>query len=155
MKKKMNEKELERFIHATLRSLPDRRAPGTLEARVLAAVERQAMVPWWHKGWAYWPAAVRAAFLAVATVVSGGMLVAAFAMFAGVDTSAVVAEARARFAGVLAMFAIAGWMTDLLRSVVAAIPPLWLYGSLAIVAALYASLFGLGAVAYRTFFRIR
>lgn len=151
--KKLNEKELEQFIHATLRSLPDRKAPGTLEARVLAAVEHQALIPWWHKGWAYWPAAVRAAFLGVATAVSGGMMLAAFAMFAGFDTSALATEAAGRFSGVLQVFAVVGWMVDLARSIVASIPTLWLYGGLAVIASLYASLFGLGAVAYRTLYR--
>lgn len=151
--KKMTEKELEQFIHATLRSLPDRKAPGTLEARVLAAIEHQAIIPWWHKGWAYWPAAVRAAFLALATAVSGGMLVAAYAMFAGVDTAVVADEAANRFAGVMQVFAVAGWLIDFAKSVLSTIPPLWLYGGLTLLAGLYASLFGLGAVAYRTLIR--
>ena len=55
MKPRMNPDELERFIHQTLRALPDRKAPGTLEARVLAEVERRAAIPWWHKSWSYWP----------------------------------------------------------------------------------------------------
>ena len=33
--------KLERLIHQTLRSLPNRRAPHTLEARVLAALADQ------------------------------------------------------------------------------------------------------------------
>jgi len=151
--KKMNHDELEQFIHRTLRSLPDRKAPGTLEARVLAAVERQALVPWWHKGWAYWPAAVRAAFLAGATGVAGAVLLAAYTLFAGVDTSAVAAEAAAPLAALHRVADIAGWLAGLTRAVFAGIPSLWLYGGLAFVAAMYASVFGLGAVAYRTLYR--
>lgn len=151
--KKMNPDELEQFIHRTLRSLPDRKAPGTLEARVLAAVERQALVPWWHKGWAYWPAAVRAAFLAGATGVAGAVLLAAYTLFAGVDTAAVVAEATAPLAAFRRVVDVAGWLAGLGRSVFAGIPALWLYGGLAFVAAMYASVFGLGAVVYRTLYR--
>lgn len=151
--KKMTEKELEQFIHSALRSLPDRMAPGTLEARVLAAVERQATIPWWHKGWAYWPSGVRAGFLALATAVSCGLVFAAYAMFAGVETGAVVAEATDRFSGVMQLFSVLQWIFDLGRSIVAGIPPLWLYGGLAVVGTLYASIFGLGAVAYRTLYR--
>ena len=151
--KKMNHQELEQFIHRTLRSLPDRQAPGTLEARVLAAVERQALIPWWHKGWAYWPAAARAVFLAGATAVAGGVLLAAYTLFAGVDTSAVAAGAAAPLAAFQRVIDIAGWLAGLTRHVFAGIPALWLYGGLAFVAAMYASVFGLGAVAYRTLYR--
>jgi hypothetical protein len=151
--KNPNHDELEQFIHRTLRSLPDRRAPGTLEARVLAAVERQALVPWWHKGWAYWPAAVRATFLAGATGVAGAVLMAAYTLFAGVDTSAVAAEAAAPLAAFQRIVDIGGWLAGLAKSVVAGIPALWLYGGLAFVAAMYASVFGLGAVAYRALYR--
>lgn len=153
MKNKMNEKELEEFIHSALRSLPDRKAPGTLEARVLAAVERQATIPWWHKGWAYWPSPVRAGFLAVATAVSCSLLFAAYAMFAGLETGAVAAELSDRFSGVLQLFAVLQWIFDLGHRVVAGIPPLWLYGGVAVVGVLYATVFGLGAVAYRTLYR--
>ncbi|HYC71848.1 MAG TPA: hypothetical protein VEB66_11615 [Opitutaceae bacterium] len=151
--KKLTEKELEQFVHAALRSLPDRKAPGTLEARVLAAVERQAAIAWWHKGWAYWPSAVRAAFLAVATAVSGAIVFAAYAMFAGLDTAAVMTDVSERFAGVTQLFTLLQALVDLCRAFLAGIPPLWLYGGLAMVGALYASLFGLGAFAYRTLYR--
>jgi hypothetical protein len=150
---KMNEKELERFIHRTLRELPNRRAPGTLEARVLAAVEQQALVPWWHKGWAYWPAAVRAVFLAVATAVSGGIMAAGYALLAGADVASLAAETAGRLGGLRQVLHVFSWTVDLTRSLIATIPALWLYGGLAFVAALYVSLFGLGAFAYRTLVR--
>ena len=63
MKDRMTPDELEKFIHRTLRSLPDRRAPATLEARVAAALEARAAIPWWHKSWTYWPQWVRALFV--------------------------------------------------------------------------------------------
>src|SRR4051812_27941991 len=72
------DEHLERFIHQTLRDLPRGRAPGTLESRVMAELERRAALPWWHKSYAYWPLPVRIAFLCV----SAG--VAKFALMAGV-----------------------------------------------------------------------
>ena len=36
-----NPQDLEKLIHCTLRSLPDRRAPATLEHRVLAAIDKE------------------------------------------------------------------------------------------------------------------
>lgn len=151
--KKMTEQELEQFVHAALRSLPDRKAPGTLEARVLAAVEHQAAMPWWHKGWSYWPAAVRGIFLALATAVGGGVLLGAYAVFAGPGASSVTAGVVDRLSGVSDALAVFGWVVDLGHSIIASIPPVWLYGGLALVAVLYASVFGLGAVAYRTLYR--
>ena len=58
-----SEKNLEQLISRTLRDLPPRRAPRSLESRVLAALEHQAVIPWYHKSWSYWPAAIRASFL--------------------------------------------------------------------------------------------
>ena len=54
---RLNPEQLEKMVHAALRSLPDRRAPASLEARVLAAVQARAApisspasTPWdgWH-----------------------------------------------------------------------------------------------------------
>jgi hypothetical protein len=150
MKHRMNPDELERFIHQTLRSLPDRKAPGTLEARVLAEVERRAAIPWWHKSWSYWPQAVRAAFL----LLCGGL--AALLVFAGVyfQTGFDSAQANAAVAPALTL-AGQGWdivrgLVDFVAMVVRHIPSLWFYGVIAFVAGLYAMLFGLGAAAYRT-----
>ncbi len=151
--KKLNEQELEQFIHRTLRSLPDRKAPGTLEARVLAALEHQAVIAWYHKSWAYWPAAVRAAFLGFATAVSGAVIAACYALMAGIDTAAVAAEAGARLGWAGKLYHAGLWCFDLGRDLFASIPPLWLYGGLAFVAVMYVSLFSLGAVAYRTLLR--
>lgn len=150
MKHRMNPDELERFIDQTLRSLPDRKAPGTLEARVLAEVERRAAIPWWHKSWSYWPQAVRAAFL----LLCGGL--AAFLVFAGVYAQAGFDSTQAN-AAVAPALALAGqaWgivrgFVDFVAMVVRHIPSLWFYGVIAFVAGLYAMLFGLGAAAYRT-----
>ena len=46
---KMTPEELEQFIHRELRGLPVRRAPSTLEGRVLAAIEHRASIAWYHQ----------------------------------------------------------------------------------------------------------
>jgi hypothetical protein len=150
MKLRMNPDELERFIHQTLRSLPDLKAPGTLEARVLAEVERRAAIPWWHKSWSYWPQAVRAGFL----LLCGGL--AAFLVFAGVYVEAGFDSAQAS-AAVAPALTLAGQVWDIVRGlvdfvalVVRHIPSLWFFGVIAFVAGSYAMLFGLSAAAYRT-----
>ena len=142
--------QLEQLVHRELRSLPLRKAPSTLESRVLAAIEHQATVAWYHKSWTYWPGAVKAAFLGVATGVSGAAIAAFYLITQGADSSALTAAAGERFAGVAALFHVIRWIATYTSDTIASIPPLWLYGGLAFVAALYATFFGLGAAAYRT-----
>jgi hypothetical protein len=151
--KKLNEKELEQLIHATLRSLPDRKAPGTLEARVLAALEHRATVAWYHKSWAYWPAAVRASFLAVTTAVGGAIVVAFYLVSQGVDTGAVALEVGGKFQWLSQLYSAGAWSVDFTNYLVGSIPSLWLYGGLALLVALYGTFFGLGAAAYRALYR--
>lgn len=145
--------QLEQLVHRELRALPLRRAPLTLESRVLAAIEHQAAVAWYHKSWAYWPGAVKAAFLAVGTGVSGTAIVAFYLMTQGADPSTLTAAAGERFAGTAALFHVFRWIASYTSETIANIPSLWLYGGLAFVAAMYASFFGLGAAAYRTLYR--
>jgi hypothetical protein len=144
---------LEQFVHQELRSLPPRKAPATLESRVMAAIEHQAAVAWYHKSWSYWPAAVRAGFLGFATALSGAAIAAFYLMGQGAETGALTAAAGERFAGVLAVIHVFRWMAAYAGETIASIPPLWLYGGVAFVGALYATFFGLGAAAYRALYR--
>ncbi len=148
-----SDEQLEQLVHRELRSLPLRKAPSTLESRVLAAIEHQATVAWYHKSWTYWPGAVKAAFLGVATGVSGAAIAAFYLVTQGADAGAMTAAAGERLAGVTALFHVLRWMAGYTSETIASIPPLWLYGGLAFVAALYATFFGLGAAAYRTLYR--
>jgi hypothetical protein len=149
----MTPEELEKFIHQNLRSLPARRAPRSLEARVRAALEQRAMIPWYHKSWSYWPAAIRSIFLAVATGVAAALIAGFYLGFNGLDKSAVVAQAGERFSFFTKIYHTVAWIADFGSHVFGSIPPLWLYGGLALVAALYATFFGIGAAAYRTLYR--
>jgi hypothetical protein len=153
MNRKMTPEELERFIHRELRSLPARKAPRGLESRVMAALEHRATVAWYYRSWSYWPAAVRAAFLAVATGVAGAAVTAFSLMWQGIDVGSVAREAGSRFEGFTRLFNLGVWIVDFTTQVVGSIPPLWFYGGLATFVALYATFFGLGAAAYRTLYR--
>ncbi len=145
--------QLEQLVHRELRSLPLRKAPASLESRVLAAIEHQATVAWYHKSWTYWPGAVKAAFLGVATGVSGAAIVAFYLMSQGAETSALTAAAGERFAGAAALLHVFRWMANYISETIAGIPPLWLYGGLAFIAAMYATFVGLGTAAYRYLYR--
>jgi hypothetical protein len=151
--KKMTPEELEKFVHQQLRGLPARRAPNSLESRVLAAIEQQAVIPWYHKSWSYWPTAIRTAFVVLATAVTGAVVAAFYSGFNEVNTSAVVAQAGERLSFFTKLYHVATWIAGVSSQLVATIPPLWLYGGLATIAVLYATFFGLGAAAYRTLYR--
>jgi len=143
---------LEKLIHETLRSLPDRRAPRSLESRVLAAIEARAARPWWKKSFMQWPVAARIAFVFLsAGLVKLALMTTVWAM-GGFHAS----EFATAFANQFAWIdAIRGGLQATAASVAAIfrnIPPLWLYGGLACIAALYATLFSLGATAYRALY---
>lgn len=145
-----HEKQLEHAIHRVLRELPERRAPRTLEQRVAAELARRAALPWWKKSFAHWPWAARVLFLLSSAAVVKLLLSATLWAMAGFE----VAQLREAFATPLALLdaiqtaggAIVGACEIVLRS----IPALWLYTALVVIAALYATLFGLGAAAYKT-----
>lgn len=153
MNRPMTPAELEQFIHRELRSLPARRAPRSLESRVLTALEHRATIAWYHRSWSYWPAAVRAAFLVVAAGVAGAAIVGSSLMARGVDVSAVAQQAGSRFPLAAQLYAVGSWAAEFAGHLTSNIPTLWLYGGLATVAALYATFFGLSAAAYRAFYR--
>ena len=145
--------QLEQFIHATLRSLPNRRAPGTLEARVLAEVERRATIAWYHKSWTYWPAGVRATFLVFATAFAAVAVTAFYQLSQGAAAGAVAHNVATGFGWITRLVGVANWIFNFGQQLVATIPPLWLYGGLAFVGAMYALFVGLGAAAYRYLYR--
>jgi hypothetical protein len=149
----MTPEELEKFIHRQLRDLPSHRAPDFLESRVLAAIERQAGVPWYHKSWSYWPAFIRLAFLVLATGAAAGFLAFFYSGFSNVNTSVVVAQAGEKLSFFTQIYQIATWIVDLGAQVVARVPSIWLYGAAALVAALYGTFLGIGAAAYRVLYR--
>ena len=140
-----DELKLEQFIHQTLRALPDRQAPRTLESRILAGIAARQALPWWRQSFAHWPLPARVAFLALAGGLAAGLVLL------GASSSADVLPALREFLAPLARVrTIATFVADLGATVFRSIPMVWLYGVAAFIAMLYAALVGLGATAYRT-----
>jgi hypothetical protein len=142
--------KLESLVGELARGQPLRRAPASLEARVLAQLAlQQAPMPWWRRGFTHWPLTARAAFLIasygfVRLAIAGVMSLAAFVGsrdFAGTAISWV-------HGGAETLSAVASLGSILVHT----IPPAWLYGAAAFGFVLYALLFGLGTVAYRTLY---
>jgi glutathione S-transferase len=145
--------QLEQVIHRELRGLPPRRAPRTLEARVLAEIERRASIAWYHKSWSYWPAPVRVAFMAVGTAVASAAVIGFYLLSQGAAVEAVGQEVANGFGWVTRLVAAGTWVVNFTRLQIAAIPPLWLYGGVTFIVAMYATFVGLGATAYRYLYR--
>ncbi len=146
-----SEKNLERFVSAALRDLPARRAPRSLEARVMAELARRAALPWWHKSFAHWPVAIRALFVMASAALAGALVWA----LGGVNTTHAVNAVAADFAWVHTAREIAGSIVNFGAIVVRGIPSAWFYGIAITFVALYAALFGLGTAAYRTLYANR
>lgn len=128
--------------------MPDRRAPSSLEARVLAELARRAALPWWRKSFAHWPAAVRALFfggsaVAAAVLVSGLLLVVRHPGAVG------LAGVPEPFAWLRAARDFVASADSSVRLVFAAVPRAWIYGAAGLLAACYAALGAIGATAYR------
>ncbi|MCX6952078.1 MAG: hypothetical protein NTV51_07915 [Verrucomicrobia bacterium] len=149
-----NEK-LERAIHQTLRALPPRRAPRTLQARVLAELERRAALPWWRQSFAHWPLAAQAVFLlATAGLVKLTFLAAGWAT-GEVESTAVTSAFSTPYAWLQTALSVGRGLADFASLLFHSIPPLWLYSAAAFAVVMYATLFGLGAAAYRTLYASR
>lgn len=147
-----DQQKLESFINKAVRDLPSRRAPASLESRVQAEILRRASLPWWRKNFAHWPIAAKGLFvLACAAIIKVLFMVPGWVM-----SEAGVAQIRGTFAAELQWFRIVRRLLETGmesgQALLAAIPPLWLYGGIAIVVTLYLTLFGLGAAAYRTLY---
>lgn len=140
-----DDQKLERFIHQTLRDLPPRRAPHTLSARVLDAIQQRAAQPWWRKSFAHWPLPARGGFVGASLTLMLGILW----LLSGVDAARLVGGIVPRPEWFGAVAAVISAFTDFFAIVVRTIQPPWLYGGLAFLATVYAALFGLGATAYR------
>lgn len=141
---------LERLISRTLCELPPRRAPSTLESRVRNELARRAALPWWHRHLAQWPLFARAGFFVTCAAAIW------FAFFAGNWLNAAVTSLNAAGAPAASWVrnAAATFLTlgELASALARAVPQSWLLSGLALIAALYVVLFGLGAVAYRTLY---
>jgi hypothetical protein len=134
--------EIERQVTRALRDQPLRRAPSTLERRVLAQIESGATAIGWRRGFAHWPVPARVVFLAASVGVVKVALLLAMWLVTPFDSPAVSVQLPSQVA----------WLQTLLvaiGSIVRTVPSLWVHIGLALIAIMYVALFGIGASAYR------
>jgi hypothetical protein len=146
---------LESLVGRALREAPLRRAPSSLETRVLREIGRRAALPWWRRSFSRWPRLARAGFALTCGSIVAAVLAATWPWAQG----SVLAAAGAWSTGSplsLPWARSALTLVDVARELDAAlvrvVPLGWLYGAMAAGAMLYAALFGLGVAAYRTLY---
>ena len=142
-----NDEKIEQLVHRALRELPLRRAPRSLEQRVLAEIERRATLPWWRRSFSHWPTLARVGFVALCAglvrvvLASSGSVSAEFAP--SEFTNAVAQQFSWMESGLVIVRALASFCEIMSRNIHA----LWLYAGLVFFASAYAAIFGLGAAA--------
>ena len=138
---------LEAAIDRTLRSLPDRHAPSSLETRVLTEIARREALPWWRYSWNKWPRPAQIVFLVASASLT------AFAVTRGVAFMSGAEQALAgKVSGVYELLCTAlVACRDAFNTTVGSVPLEWQYAALAVVATGYLALTGLGVAAYRLF----
>ncbi len=152
---KRTPEELEKYIHQTLRALPARRAPVSLESRVRAAIEARAALPWWKQSFARWPMAARVAFVVASAGVAKLAIMAVVWAMAGFDTAQLASAFSTESGWLHTASSVVDGVSSFCGVIYRSIPPLWLYGGLAFVAVMYAALLGLGTAAYRMLYAQR
>jgi hypothetical protein len=158
----MNEdpEKLELRIDQLLRRQPARRAPPALQARVLAQLNARAMAhatpqgarPWWRKGFAHWPTAARVGFLLASYGFVRLALLGVMSVRAMLQTDNIAGAVSPAVSRLQAGAEVLNAIVSTGELVIRAIPAGWLYGAAACGVALYAALFGIGTVAYRTLY---
>jgi hypothetical protein len=145
-----DEPELEQYIGRILRAQPLRQAPAGLEARVLQQLALDAARPWWLQGFSRWPWLARILF----ALVSAGLVALTYfttdrlgSLSQGLQQTA---PANAVRAGVHVFGDFGQSLQTLGEIITKNIPTAWLYGGAGVALLLYAALFGLGAVVFRT-----
>ncbi|MES1168627.1 MAG: hypothetical protein ABUL61_05610, partial [Oleiharenicola lentus] len=91
--------------------------------------------------------------LAVGTAVAGAAIIGFYFLSQGAAAGAVAHEVAQGFDWITRIAGAVTWTMNFTRQLIADIPTLWLYGGLALIAALYATFVGLGATAYRYLYR--
>lgn len=143
---------IERLVDQILKSQPPRRAPATLQARVLAAIEQRAALPWWRNSFLYWPLPARMLFifgcLGLVKLAMSGVLL----LIRGIHSQPVVDSIAKPLSWAETGADLLSKTVGLASVVVNAVPTHWLYAGIGLAVALYLALLALGATAYRTLY---
>lgn len=143
------EKNLEAEIDAALKGLPELRAPETLATRVMAAVTRRSVQPWYRQSWQFWPAPLRYVALALLLGSFAGLCFASWQLTRAAGTQLALQEVAQVLSPVIALWnALLAVLSGLLVAL-KHIHPAILFGCLAAFALAWACCVGLGTACVR------
>ena len=148
--RELQDAQLERLVGDVLRNQPLRRAPASLETRVLSQIHQRQVLPWWRMSFMQWPVGARIALvLALAGVAKLTLDVIAWMFSAPTPVNKTVESsvtwAKSTAGTLETVFATA-------RTLFEVIPSHWITLALVFAAGMYFMLFALGATAYRTLY---
>lgn len=152
---RLTPEQLEARIHNLLREQPVRRAPISLEARVLGEIARRQALPWWHQSFSRWPVPVRLAFVALSLAAVVAALLVSMQVAGVLQAGTLTALFQPIVQGVETLRRAFGALGELGRSLVPGVSMQWIYIALAVLGAAYATVIGLGATAYRLLWQQR
>lgn len=151
MKDSMDEQaRLELMVGRWLSGQPMRHAPPALAGRVLAQLEHRTALPWWRHSFLRWPVAARIGFLLLA--IGATKLVLVLNQWGITRLDLVKASAAPEMNWLHSLTGVLSGTGNLLMLVLQSFSTTWVYGAGIVLAALYVTLFGLGATAYRTLY---
>lgn len=152
---KLTPEELEQKIHALLREQPVRRAPVSLESRVLGEIARRQALPWWQQSYSYWPNPMKLAFMVLATGATGVAVLLSMQVV-GLVSAESVSQVFAPITGAWhTLSVLGGALGGIVRPYLPNLSSTYLYAALAVVGGAYALMLGLGATAYRLLWQQR
>lgn len=152
---KLTPEQLEQKIHALLREQPVRRAPSSLEARVMGEIARRQALPWWHQSYAYWPNPIKLTFLVLATGVAGVAVLFSMQLLGLVSADSVTQVFSPVVGAYLTLKTACSTVIGLVTPSLSDISTTYIYAALAVVGGAYAVMLGLGATAYRVLWQHR
>lgn len=143
-----SDQKLERLVSHVLRDQPPRRAPASLEARVLGELAARAGLPWWRRGVASWPSSVRIPILVGCAVCVPLVWILSLWLAGHLVSLATHPDIAEPIATLWATGHAVASLNTIAALIVRSIPREWLVGGMIATAALYAVLFALAAAGY-------
>ena len=143
-----SDEKLERLVSQVLRDQPPRRAPASLEARVLGELAARARLPWWRRGVASWPAGVRIPVIVGCAVCVPLVWILSLWLAGHLVSLATHPSVAGPIATLWATGHAFASLDTVTAHIVRSIPREWLVGGMVATATLYAALFALVAAGY-------
>lgn len=143
-----SDEKLERLVSQLLRDQPPRRAPASLEARVLGELAARARLPWWRRAMTSWPSWIRIPVIVGCAICVPLVWILSLWLAGHLVSLATHPGVAGPIATLWATGHVVASLDTIAALIVRSIPREWLVGGMIATAALYAVLFALAAAGY-------